>query len=97
MGFLGFWVKAMTTLALLGTAAILSIAIGIPLGIFCARRQRFYSMIRPIMDFMQTMPAFVFMIPVIAFFGTCSKKCNYGYHKYKGWHCLHKIHYWSYH
>ena len=70
MGFLGFWVKAMTTLALLGTAAILSIAIGIPLGIFCARRQRFYSLIRPIMDFMQTMPAFVFMIPVIAFFGT---------------------------
>jgi glycine betaine/proline transport system permease protein len=58
MGFLGFWVKAMTTLALLGT------------GIYCARRQRFYSMIRPIMDFMQTMPAFVFMIPVIAFFGT---------------------------
>ena len=45
-------------------------AIGIPLGIFCARRQRFYSLIRPIMDFMQTMPAFVFMIPVIAFFGT---------------------------
>ena len=44
--------------------------IGIPLGIYCARRQRFYSMIRPIMDFMQTMPAFVFMIPVIAFFGT---------------------------
>ena len=70
MGFLGFWVKAMTTLALLGTAAILSIIIGIPLGIYCARRQRFYSMIRPIMDFMQTMPAFVFMIPVIAFFGT---------------------------
>jgi glycine betaine/proline transport system permease protein len=70
MGFLGFWVKAMTTLALLGTAAILSIVIGIPLGIYCARRQRFYSMIRPIMDFMQTMPAFVFMIPVIAFFGT---------------------------
>ena len=70
MGFLGFWDKAMTTLALLGTAAILSILIGIPLGIYCARRQRFYSMIRPIMDFMQTMPAFVFMIPVIAFFGT---------------------------
>ena len=70
MGFLGFWFKAMTTLALLGTAAILSIVIGIPLGIYCARRQRFYSMIRPIMDFMQTMPAFVFMIPVIAFFGT---------------------------
>ena len=70
MGFLGFWEKAMITLALLGTAACLSIAIGIPLGMFCARRPRLYSFIRPIMDFMQTMPAFVFMIPVIAFFGT---------------------------
>jgi len=70
MGFLGFWIKAMTTLALLGTAALLSIAIGIPLGIYCSTRPRFYSFIRPIMDFMQTMPAFVFMIPVIAFFGT---------------------------
>jgi len=70
MGLLGFWEKAMTTLALLGTAACLSIVIGIPLGMYCARRERFYSFIRPIMDFMQTMPAFVFMIPVIAFFGT---------------------------
>ena len=70
MGLLGFWEKAMTTLALLGTAACLSIAIGIPLGMFCARRPRLYSVIQPIMDFMQTMPAFVFMIPVIAFFGT---------------------------
>ena len=70
MGFLGFWEKAMTTLALLGTAAVLSIVIGIPLGLFCARRPKLYGFIRPIMDFMQTMPAFVFMIPVIAFFGT---------------------------
>ena len=70
MGFLGFWIKAMTTLALLGTAALLSIVIGIPLGIYCSTRPRFYAFIRPIMDFMQTMPAFVFMIPVIAFFGT---------------------------
>ncbi len=70
MGLLGFWEKAMTTLALLGTAACLSIVIGIPLGMYCARRERFYTFIRPIMDFMQTMPAFVFMIPVIAFFGT---------------------------
>ncbi len=70
MGFLGFWEKAMTTLALLGTAACISIAIGIPVGLFCARRARLYAVVRPIMDFMQTMPAFVFMIPVIAFFGT---------------------------
>ena len=70
MGLLGFWEKAMTTLALLGTAACISIAIGIPIGMYCARRPRLYAMVRPIMDFMQTMPAFVFMIPVIAFFGT---------------------------
>lgn len=69
MGLLGFWEAAMTTLALLGTAALLSIAIGIPLGMFAARRPRFYAFIQPIMDFMQTMPAFVFMVPVIAFFG----------------------------
>ena len=70
MGFLGFWEKAMTTLALLGTAACISIVLGIPIGMFCARRPKVYAVIRPIMDFMQTMPAFVFMIPVIAFFGT---------------------------
>jgi glycine betaine/proline transport system permease protein len=70
IGLLGFWEKSMTTLALLGTAACLSILIGIPLGLYCARRVKFYAFIRPIMDFMQTMPAFVFMIPVIAFFGT---------------------------
>ena len=70
MGLLGFWEKAMTTLALLGTAAFISIVLGIPLGMYCAHRPRFYAVVRPIMDFMQTMPAFVFMIPVIAFFGT---------------------------
>ena len=69
MGLLGFWKLAMITIALLNTAAALSIIIGIPLGIYCSRRPKFYSFIRPIMDFMQTMPAFVFMIPVIAFFG----------------------------
>ena len=69
MGLLGFWKLAMITIALLNTAAALSIIIGIPLGIYCSRKPKFYSFIRPIMDFMQTMPAFVFMIPVIAFFG----------------------------
>ena len=60
----------MTSLALLGTAACISISIGIPLGMYCARRSRVYRVVRPIMDFMQTMPAVVYMIPVIAFFGT---------------------------
>ncbi len=69
MGLLGFWEGAMTTLALLGTAACLSIVIGIPLGMYAARRPRFYGFIQPIMASMQTMPAFVFIVPVIAFFG----------------------------
>ncbi|MDM5148174.1 ABC transporter permease subunit [Candidatus Persebacteraceae bacterium Df01] len=68
MGVFEFWEKAMTTLALLGTAACISISIGVPLGVFSARRERFYNFISPIMDFMQTMPSFVFMIPVIALF-----------------------------
>ncbi len=70
LGVMGFWVKAMTTLALLGTAAGISVAVGVPLGIFCARKPRAFAFVRPILDLMQTMPAFVYLIPVIAFFGT---------------------------
>ena len=70
LGYLGFWEKSMQTLALLGTAAFISISLGIPLGIACARHPRLYAMVRPVLDFMQTMPAFVYLIPVIAFFGT---------------------------
>ena len=70
LGYLGFWDKSMKTLALLGTAACISITLGIPLGIACARSSRLYSFVRPVLDFMQTMPAFVYLIPVIAFFGT---------------------------
>ncbi len=70
LGYLGFWEKSMKTMALLGTAACISISLGIPLGIVCARHPRLYAVVRPILDFMQTMPAFVYLIPVIAFFGT---------------------------
>jgi len=68
-GLVGLWVLSMQTLALLGTAALIAIGLGIPMGIFCARRPRVYAIIRPILDFQQTMPAFVYMIPIIAFFG----------------------------
>ncbi len=70
LGYLGFWDKSMQTLALLGTAACISITLGIPLGIACARSDRLYAFVRPVLDFMQTMPAFVYLIPIIAFFGT---------------------------
>jgi glycine betaine/proline transport system permease protein len=70
IGLVGLWDKAMISLALLGAAACISICVGIPLGLYCARRPKVYNLVRPIMDLMQTMPAFVYMIPVIAFFGT---------------------------
>ena len=68
-GLVGLWVLSMQTLALLGTAALIAIGLGIPLGIFCARHPRAYAIVRPILDFQQTMPAFVYMIPIILFFG----------------------------
>lgn len=70
LGILGFWEKSMITVALLGAAAILCILIGVPIGIWCGKKSRVYSVVRPVLDFMQTMPAFVYLIPVIAFFGT---------------------------
>jgi glycine betaine/proline transport system permease protein len=69
LAVLGFWEKSLQTVALLGTAATLCLIIGIPLGIWCGRRPRVYAALRPVLDFMQTMPAFVYLIPVIALFG----------------------------
>ncbi|WP_341367361.1 ABC transporter permease subunit [Yoonia sp. BS5-3] len=70
LGLLDFWEKAMTTVALLGAAAMISITLGIPLGIFCARRPKVFGVVRPILDFMQSMPSFVYLIPVVAFIGS---------------------------
>lgn len=70
LGLLGFWDKAMATVSLLGAAACVSISLGIPLGVLCARKPKLYTLIRPLLDFMQTMPSFVYLIPIIAFFGT---------------------------
>jgi ABC-type proline/glycine betaine transport system permease subunit len=56
--------------ALLGAASILCIVFGIPLGIWFARSKTAFAAAQPVLDFMQTMPAFVYLIPVIAFFGT---------------------------
>ncbi len=70
IALLGYWQKSMATVALLGTASFLCIAIGIPLGVWFARSDRAYSFARPVLDLMQTMPSFVYLIPIIAFFGT---------------------------
>ncbi|MEK3882022.1 proline/glycine betaine ABC transporter permease [Paenibacillus sp. PL2-23] len=65
---LELWDKTMQTLALVLTAALISIIIGIPLGILCARHNRLRNVITPVLDFMQTMPAFVYLLPAISFF-----------------------------
>ncbi|REG82003.1 ABC transporter permease [Marinomonas pollencensis] len=70
LAFLGYWEKSMATIALLGAAATLCILVGVPFGILCAKNRTVDSIARPILDFMQTMPAFVYLIPIIAFFGT---------------------------
>ena len=60
----------MITVSLLGAAAFLCLSMGIPLGIWFGKSDRAYNAALPILDFMQTMPAFVYLIPIIAFFGT---------------------------
>lgn len=69
MGLFGLWAASMQTLALMGVSVIISLAIGVPLGILSARYNRVEATLRPILDAMQTMPAFVYLIPVLLFFG----------------------------
>lgn len=69
MGWMGLWTQSMQTLALMGVSVAIALAIGIPLGIFASRHDRFEAAIRPLLDGMQTMPAFVYLIPVLLFFG----------------------------
>lgn len=64
----GFWQQAMSTLALVSAATFISIALGLPIGIWCAKREGAYKVVRPILDVMQTLPSFVYLIPAIAFF-----------------------------
>ena len=69
MGWMGLWAESMKTLALMGVAVAIALLIGIPVGIFAARHDRFEAALRPFLDAMQTMPAFVYLIPVLLFFG----------------------------
>jgi len=66
---LGYWEHSMETLALVLTAGLISIVIGVPAGILCARNDSVRNVVTPLLDFMQTMPAFVYLIPAIFFFG----------------------------
>ncbi|WP_336659373.1 ABC transporter permease [Leucobacter sp. USHLN153] len=66
---MGQWENAMLTLALVLVAAVIAILIAIPLGILAARNDAFSAAIKPVLDFMQTMPSFVYLIPAVLFFG----------------------------
>ena len=63
------WVPAMQTLALVVVATIFAVAIGVPAGSWAARSRRASIIVRPVLDFMQTLPVFVYLIPAVFFFG----------------------------
>ena len=69
IGMLGLWDKAMQTLALMIVATSLSVLIGIPVGIAMAMSNRLRAVMLPILDTMQTMPSFVYLIPALMLFG----------------------------
>jgi len=66
---LGYWKGTMLTLSLILTSSLISIIIGIPLGIWMSRSRIVQDVVTPILDLMQTMPAFVYLIPAVSFFG----------------------------
>jgi len=66
---LGFWEEMTETLALVLFATLICITLGIPLGIYAARRPWFYAGLRPVLDMMQTIPTFVYLIPTLILFG----------------------------
>lgn len=66
---LGVWQEAMTTLSLITTAILICTIIGIPVGIWSARSDRVWNIVRPILDIMQTTPTFVYLVPVVMLFG----------------------------
>jgi glycine betaine/proline transport system permease protein len=66
---MGLWLEAMQTLAVVVVATVIAVAIGVPVGIWAARSRRASSVVRPVLDFMQTLPVFVYLIPAVFFFG----------------------------
>ena len=74
LGFLfilnqGYWQETTESLTLVLSACVVCMAVGVPVGIFAAHRPKFYQALRPILDLMQTLPTFVYLIPAIVFFG----------------------------
>ena len=69
IGYLGMWEDTMATLAIISVATLVCIVMGIPLGIWMARSDRVQTLITPVLDVMQTIPSFVYLIPVVMLLG----------------------------
>ena len=69
IGAIGAWSEAMVTLSLVLTSLLFCLIIGLPLGIWLARSDKAASIVRPILDAMQTTPAFVYLVPIVMLFG----------------------------
>ncbi len=74
LGFLfiinqGYWEETTESLTLVISACVVCMSIGVPIGIAAAHRPRLYQAMRPVLDLMQTLPSFVYLIPAIVFFG----------------------------
>lgn len=69
LDWLGLWSETMVTLAMVVTAVVFCVLIGIPLGILAARSDRWAAILRPILDIMQTIPSFVYLVPIVMLFG----------------------------
>jgi len=65
----GYWLATLETLALVIVATLVSALIGVPLGIAAAHRPRLFAVLRPVLDLMQTLPTFVYLIPTLVLFG----------------------------
>jgi glycine betaine/proline transport system substrate-binding protein len=70
IGSLELWDDAMVTLSLVLVATIIALVVSVPVGIWAARSDRVSAVVRPVLDFMQTLPAMIYLIPAILFFGT---------------------------
>lgn len=66
---IGLWTQTMTTLAMILTAVLFCAIVGVPLGIAAARRDGFEKGLRPVLDIMQTIPPFVYLVPIVMLFG----------------------------
>ena len=69
IGSLGLWDTSIKTITIMTLSVVFTVIVGIPLGVWAARSDRFEAVLRPILDAMQTMPTFVYLIPVMLLFG----------------------------